>query len=82
MERYTVITGASSGIGMAMAKMFAKRGKNLIIIARREERLVQLKHELLSDRPQLEVIIKKCDLSDIKQVYQLYENLKQYDIET
>lgn len=82
MDKYTVITGASSGIGMAIAKMFANRGKNLIIIARREERLEQLKKELLGSMPQLKVVIKKCDLSDIEQVYQLYEDLKKYEIET
>ncbi|MGN1183043.1 MAG: SDR family NAD(P)-dependent oxidoreductase [Faecalibacillus sp.] len=81
MKKYTIVTGASSGIGMAIAKMFAKREKNLIIIARRTERLKQLQNELINDHPQLDVIIKTCDLSDIEQVYQLYEDLKQYDIE-
>lgn len=41
--KYTVITGASSGIGYEAAKAFAKRGKNLIIIARRREKLEELK---------------------------------------
>lgn len=35
-KKYTVITGASSGIGYAAAKAFAARGKNLIVTARRE----------------------------------------------
>ena len=35
--KYTVITGASSGIGRAAAESFAKRGKNLILTARREK---------------------------------------------
>lgn len=42
----TLITGASSGIGRAMALNFAKRGYNLILVARREERLVELKKEI------------------------------------
>lgn len=82
MEKYTVVTGASSGIGMAISKMFASRGKNLIIIARREERLLNLKKDLKEKYPQLKIIVKKCDLSDIDQVYKLYDDLKQYDIET
>ncbi len=37
--KYTVITGASSGIGYATALEFAKRGSNLVIVARREKEL-------------------------------------------
>ena len=41
--KYTVITGASSGIGYATAKAFAKRGENLIVVARRTKNLERLK---------------------------------------
>ena len=43
-----LITGASSGIGMATAKIFAKNGINLILCGRRQERLDTLKDELNS----------------------------------
>ena len=43
--RYTVITGASSGIGYATAIEFAKRNKPLIVIARRQEQLTLLKQK-------------------------------------
>ena len=39
MKRYIAITGASSGIGAAAAKAFARRGENLILVARRGELL-------------------------------------------
>ena len=42
-KKYTVITGASSGIGYEAAKAFAERGKNLIVAARRTENLEALK---------------------------------------
>lgn len=41
--KYTVITGASSGIGYEAALAFAARGKNLILAARRQENLEELK---------------------------------------
>ena len=43
-----LITGASSGIGMATAKVFARNGINLILCGRRQERLDTLKNELNS----------------------------------
>jgi hypothetical protein len=45
--KYTVITGASSGIGYETALAFAKRGKNLIVIARRESKFVDIIRERL-----------------------------------
>lgn len=80
--RYTVITGASSGIGYATAIAFAKRNKPLIIIARRQEQLTLLKQIIADINPELDVIIKKCDLSLSKNVHSLFTDLEQYFIET
>ncbi|MET1138885.1 SDR family NAD(P)-dependent oxidoreductase, partial [Bacillus subtilis] len=44
--KYTVITGASSGIGYETALAFAARGKNLILAARREDKLEELKRKI------------------------------------
>lgn len=79
---YTVITGASSGIGYETAKAFAGRGKNLIIVARRQNNLETLKSEILENYPSLNVVIKIADLSIPQNAYRLYEELKDYTLET
>ncbi|MEY8393024.1 SDR family oxidoreductase [Lachnospiraceae bacterium 45-W7] len=81
-KRYTVITGASSGIGYEAAKVFAARGKHLIIAARRRERLEKLKREIGEEFPKIEVIVKATDLSVLENVYQFYKDLKGCFIET
>ncbi len=48
MKPVIIITGASSGFGAAMAETFAQAGWDLILTARRADRLVQLKNELVS----------------------------------
>lgn len=46
MNQTALITGASSGIGAALAKVLAAEGYNLVLIARREEKLQIIKNEL------------------------------------
>lgn len=81
-EKYTIITGASSGIGYETAKAFANRGKNLVLVARRENKLENLKREILENTPVLDIVIKPVDLSVIENVYRMYQELETYQIET
>lgn len=46
MNKLALVTGSTSGIGEACARTLAKLGYNLIIVGRREERLLKLKNEL------------------------------------
>lgn len=46
MEKIVLITGATSGIGQACARRFAQNGYNVIITARRADRLEAIKHDL------------------------------------
>ena len=43
-----VITGASAGIGVALARVFARHGHELALVARREDRLRELADEIAS----------------------------------
>jgi short-subunit dehydrogenase len=80
--KYTVITGASSGIGYETALAFAARGKNLILVARRLDKLEELKSTIQNIDPNVNVIIISNDLSITEQAYTLYNTLKVYQIET
>ena len=57
-----LITGATTGIGYELAKIYAKEGNNLILVARDEERLSEVKEEL--DLYNIKVYILSLDLSE------------------
>ncbi|MGO4528125.1 SDR family NAD(P)-dependent oxidoreductase [Paenibacillus sp. 2TAF8] len=80
--KYTVITGASSGIGYEAALAFAARGKHLILAARRTEALDMLKNKIAGINPELDVVVRTVDLSIAADVHAFYESLKGYSIET
>lgn len=81
-NKYIVITGASGGIGEASAKLFASKGKNLILVARRENQLNDIKASILAQFPNIDVVVKPFDLSKIDELPKLYQDLTQYPIET
>ena len=61
-----VITGASSGLGKQMSYAFAKQGANLAILARRIERLEELKKEL--ETFGVKVLAVKCDVTSTESI--------------
>jgi short-subunit dehydrogenase len=66
-----VITGASAGIGRELARQLAARAKLLVLVARRRDRLEQLRTELVARNPALRVEIRQADLSNLEQTMQL-----------
>lgn len=76
---YALITGASSGIGYELANLFAKDKHNIILIARREDRLKQLSRDLENDYKIKTLVIPK-DLSQSQSAQEIYDILKQNDI--
>lgn len=73
---YAFVTGASSGIGRDIAKTLALYGYDLIITARREDKLSELA-EILGDK----TVVLPCDLSDKQECLKLCRKLEEYDIE-
>ena len=59
----TLITGASSGIGAELARIFASNGHNIVLVARREDRLNQLADEIAATGKSRPAVIA-CDLRE------------------
>jgi short-subunit dehydrogenase len=76
-----LITGASAGIGREFARQLAGRARSMILIARREEQLLELNHELQQEHENLRVHIRKADLSNLAQLKDLMESLDREQIE-
>lgn len=71
-----VITGASSGIGKALAFRFAKEGCSLVLLARRIEELESIAQEV----SKYHVIVKiyKCDVSNKEEVEKVFIQIKKF----
>jgi short-subunit dehydrogenase len=69
-----LVTGASAGIGKAFADVFARYGFNLVVTARREERLNDVAREIM-DRHKVEVSVITADLADPLAPMQLVEEI-------
>jgi short-subunit dehydrogenase len=83
MEKsYALITGASSGIGLEIANNLASKGFNLILTARREERLSTIAKEIIK-KFDVKVDYIPCDLSDINTPKQIFNfcNARDYRVE-
>lgn len=81
MNRPTaLITGASSGIGLDLARMFAANGHDLVLVARSEGKLQELAVEL-EKRHEITAHVAACDLARPDAAKQLVEEVKERGIE-
>ncbi|MFM7668547.1 MAG: SDR family NAD(P)-dependent oxidoreductase [Bacteroidota bacterium] len=76
MGSYVFITGASSGFGEACAEIFAENGYNLVLTARRKERLDILSASL-KEKFGVEVVTSELDVREESSVKEVIQNLSE-----
>ncbi|RIB10376.1 hypothetical protein C2G38_194154 [Gigaspora rosea] len=74
-KRVVLITGASSGIGAAIALEFAKANSKLILLARRLDRLNDVKSKILETYPSCEIHISVVDIKNKQEIDNAIVNL-------
>ncbi|WP_165145281.1 SDR family oxidoreductase [Marinitoga sp. 38H-ov] len=79
MKKYTLITGASGGIGLELARIFAKNGHNLVLVARSFDKLQKIKEDL-ENKYNIKVEAIKKDLSISNSPKELYNEIKEKKI--
>jgi len=76
-----LITGASAGIGREFARQLAGRARSMILVARRDEKLIELAHQLQREHPKLAAHVRKVDLADLGQLRTFLESLDRDKLE-
>lgn len=84
---YALITGGSEGIGLAVAKQLARKGMNIIIVARNQTKLDNARTEIIEANPAIKCETRSFDFNTLSQqgeAAKILENLKideaKYDI--
>jgi short-subunit dehydrogenase len=80
MRPVTLITGASAGIGTALAQVFAANGHELVVIARREDRLAELA-DAIAARGRRRPIVLPVDLASTDAADRIGDALALHDVE-
>ena len=75
LDNTIVVTGASAGIGAELARQLAGRNYNLVLVARRDERLRELAEELRLSHG-IHADVETCDLTDVQRRAELVERLR------
>lgn len=79
MNNWALITGASSGIGLELARLFAADRFNLILVARNQQRLDQLSAELIAAHG-VQCRVLAADLSQPGAAHQIFDSVKELPV--
>lgn len=79
-QQFALVTGGTSGIGYELVKLLAKDGYNLVIVARTESDLQQVKDEI-RQKYDVEVITISKDLFDRENAFALYNEVVSQNIQ-
>ena len=80
-ECSALITGGSAGLGREFARQMAGRARSLVLVARREQRLNELRDELMQQTPNLSVHTHRTDLANPSELEELITWLKREKID-
>lgn len=80
MNKTALITGASGGIGMELAKIHASKGNHLVLVARNLKKLEQLKSEIENEHT-VNVMLVKKDLSLADAALEVYQEVSKQKIQ-
>ncbi|KAI8034976.1 hypothetical protein M5D96_012199, partial [Drosophila gunungcola] len=75
-NRVAVVTGSSSGIGAEVARKLLSAGVVVVALARRLERLEQLRRELPEEEQRLRLHIRQCDVTDLGDVNEAFDEVQ------
>ncbi len=79
MKHFTLITGASSGIGKEFAYFYAQKGQNLLLVARRTELLEEIKTDL-EKKYAVQVQYLSADVSKIEDIHRVVAYTQEHQI--
>ncbi len=78
MSKTALITGASSGIGLELARIFAREKHDLVLVARSGDKLHQLAEELKKENVKVTILV--ADLAEVHAARNIFRSLEEQNI--